>query len=235
MPSGLVVAVEGASAAGKTSAIGRAAASTGWTVVAEAYRRLRPPPSLEFDSPTELAELERVLLEEEARRFTEARSRSQAGEVVLADTGFLGPLTYTWALAADGDVPATVLLPLIALARTLGGRWGLADAYVFVDTPAPIRSNRARADPAGPRAELAVRHARVGDIEREFYRERFAPLLGSRFRWIDGDGPPRLVAERLVAAVRADMETPLSPGPMDAVLALFETPPDGRNRSRGNR
>jgi len=68
MVPGKIVAVEGASAAGKTTALAAVAEATGWTVVPEAYRRITPTPSLQFHSAAELLDLERRLLEEDARR-----------------------------------------------------------------------------------------------------------------------------------------------------------------------
>lgn len=237
MSSGIVVAVEGASAAGKTTAAESAARAMGWLVIPEAYRRLRPPPSLTYRSRLELVHLERTLLEEDARRFSEARARARSGATVLADTGFLGPLTYTWALIDMGAAPPSTLPPLLALARTLRsrGEWGLADAYLYLDTPPPDRSARARADRAGHPSNLAARHATVGALERRFYRERFAPLFGPRFEWVVGGGPPALVAERLRDAVDAVSGSPLSAARVDAVLALFEDPGPGWAPGRGNR
>jgi hypothetical protein len=232
-----VVAVEGASAAGKTTAVVAVARATGWTVVPEAYRRLSPPPSLRFDSAAELLDLEERLLREDSRRYSEARSRARGGETVIADTGFLGPLTYTWALIAEGAVSGSVLAPLRDLCRGLGdrGEWGLADAYVYLDTSSRIRAARTRADPAGPPSTLARRHRQVGDRERDFYLGRFAPLLGTRFRSVRGDGVPSAVARRVMDAVR-ELETLPPPGdPVDAVLALFEEGEVPPRRARGNR
>jgi hypothetical protein len=232
-----VVAVEGASAAGKTTATETAARKRGWTVVPEAYRRLVPTPSLDYRSPAGLLRLERSLLEEDARRFAEARARARAGATVLADTGFLGPLTYTWALLRTGAAPPSVLASLVEFAHALHdrGAWGLADAYVYLDTPPALRSARARSDRAGHPATVAARHAAVGALERQFSRERFAPLLGSRFRWVTGRGPVALVAGRVQDAVERFEGPSLRPGPVAAVLALFEGRRRGTPPSRGNR
>lgn len=231
------MAVEGASAAGKTTALTTLAGSTGWTVLPEAYRRLVPTPSLTFDAPGELVALEERLLAEDSRRYVEARARERAGETVIADTGFLGPLTYPWALVELGAVPASVLDPLRALARRIAdrGEWGLADAYIYLDTPASVRTGRAATDPTGHPAPLAPRHRAVGELERRFYRERFAPGFGQRFRWVPGDGPATLVAGRVVEAVRRALEGPRGGASVDAVLALFAASGGPPPPSRGNR
>jgi hypothetical protein len=231
------VAVEGASASGKTTAVETAARGAGWTFLPEAYRRIVPSPSLEFHSPAELVDLELRLLQEDARRYTEARARAETGATVLADTGFLGTLTYTWALLAAGAAPRSALSSVVKRARSLHAlrQLDLADGYVYLDTPAPVRASRARADPTGHPVELATRHARIGDLERGFYRDRFAPLLGHRFRSVSGSGPVRVVARRVRDATRSTAEEPFRLGTMASVLELFDASADASRSSRGNR
>ncbi|MGI0070553.1 MAG: AAA family ATPase [Thermoplasmata archaeon] len=235
MAPGRVVAVDGPSAVGKTVAVRTVAAAVGGSVLPEAYRRLDPVPSLDFRNPVELVELERALLEEEARRFVEARARARAGATVIVDTGFLGPLTYTWGLVQRGDVPRSVLPPLLALARRLGarGRWGLPDVEIYLDAPAATCAARARADPAGHPAALARRHRAVGTRERRFYRERLGPVLGARLQWLRATAPARTVAAHVAEVVRLGPPVTTSLPPVRAVLALF--PADGAASARGNR
>lgn len=235
--SGRVVAVEGASASGKTTAVGTAARRSGWTVVTEAYHRIDPRPSLEFRSSDELVDLERRLLEEDARRYSEARGLADGGATVLADTGFLGPLTYTSALVATGAAPPAALASVVGLARMLQARgaWDLADVYLYLDTPSSIRSARARADPSGHPADLTARHARIGDVEHRFYAEEFAPLLGDRFRWVSGAGPASVVAGRVVDAVRETAALPVRDVSVTALLAVFDARIGASDSSRGNR
>jgi hypothetical protein len=235
--AGRIIAVDGASGAGKTTAVEAVARATGWTLLAEGYRRLTPPPSLAFSSPRQLVALEQRLLREEARRYSEARARARDGSTVIADTGFLGPLTYTDGLVSLGAAPRTVLPPILALARRLAARgsWGLADEHLYLETPASVRAARIRRDPVGHPPEFVRRHREVGHFERRFYRERFAPLVGPRFRTVSGAGPRAIVARRLArAATRAD------PGPpreamAGAVLALFPAGDPAARRARGNR
>jgi hypothetical protein len=234
---GRVIAVDGASAAGKSRAVTTVARSMGWSVLAEGYRRLSPAPALRFASSRELLALEQRLLGEEAHRFSEARAQTRDGITVIADTGFLGPLTYTDGLVALGVAPRSVLRSLLVHARRLEhrGAWGLADAYVFVDTPASVRDARTRADPRGHPAEFARRHREVGDLERRFYRERFAPLLGSRFRSVSGVGAPAVVARRVARAARDRGTRSPERGLARAVLALFPSSGGPLDPSRGNR
>ena len=105
---GRLVALEGGSASGKSTLVTAAARTFGWRPLAEAFDRLDPAPSLDFDSPRELLRLEATLLAEEVRRYHEARRLTERGATVLADTGFLGPLTYTLGLVERGRAPASV-------------------------------------------------------------------------------------------------------------------------------
>jgi hypothetical protein len=213
----------------------RVAAESGWMVLLEAYRQMRRPPSLEFHSAAELVDLERRLIREDSKRYLEARTRAAAGGTVLADTGFLGPLTYTWALVGIGAAPPSALTAVVQFARELSerGEWGLADAYVYLDTPTSIRSDRVRRDPAGHPADLARRHERVGGLERRFYLERFAPLLGTRFHSASGSGSVSQVGTRVRKAARTPAGASPEVGPISPVLALFDAPAGGARSARG--
>jgi hypothetical protein len=237
MPWGTIVAIEGASAAGKTTVAETVARATGGTFLPEAYRRMTPPPSLEFTTDDALLALEDRLLEEDGRRYAEARRLSGNGATVIADTGFLGALSYTWGLDRLGRAGGTVLAPLLATARALdrSGRWGLADATIYLDTPAVVRLTRSRDDPIAHPPELVRRHADVGEQEREFYLERFAPLVGSRFASVSGEGSPSAVAARVTDRLRGSDSSPPPVVAVDAVLGLFEDERGRSRRGRGNR
>ena len=145
----------------------------------------------------------------------------------MADTGFLGPLTYTWALVRSGHASASVLPPLLrrAAAMARSGRWGLADLTVYLATSATERRRRVARDPVGHPPGLAARHEAVGRLERELYRHRIAPLLGRRFRVVDGDAPPAEVVRRVLAVVRrATGRPPPSLTEVLAVLRALEVP-----------
>jgi hypothetical protein len=234
---GRVVAVEGPSAAGKTTAVAAVAERLGAVVVPEAFRRLAPAPSLEFATEEQLLDLERSLLDEDARRFADARRAAGSGATVLADTGFLGPLTYTAGLVELRTAGRRTLAALVDRARQLAaqGAWGLAEGYVYLATSPHLQFARARADPVGHPTRLAARHVAVGGIERRFYRERFAPLLGPRFEEISGDGAHDAVAIRLRTAVQRVASPRVRAPPTEAVLALFEPPASVPNPARGNR
>jgi hypothetical protein len=167
--------------------------------LAEAYDRLRPTPSLEIRSPRALLALERRLLVEEGRRYREARAAATDGRLVLADTGFAGPLTYARGLVALGLTPASVLAPLYRKARVLmrEGSWGVADLTVYLSTSARTRRRRVAGDPRGHPASIAVRHEAVGRVERADLLRRIGPALGPRFLQVEAEGRPVDVARRI--------------------------------------
>jgi len=199
---GRVVAVEGPSAAGKTRAVGAVARRLGGAPLAEAYDRVRPRLPLRWKNPGALLRLERTLLAEDARRYREARDLAEAGGIVVTDTGFLGPLTYTTGLVLQGDAPRRVLTALVRTARDLAsrGQWGLPDAILYLETPEAERARRARRDPVGHPVDLRERHERVATEERRLYTMVLAPAFGPRFRSVSGRGLPASVARRLATS-----------------------------------
>jgi hypothetical protein len=237
-----VIAVEGPSGAGKSEAVRRAAATLGAVVLPEAVERIRPSPSIDFRSTGELRRLERALLEEEGRRFRDARRRAGAGQRVIADTGFLGPISYTAGLVREGVAPRTLLDDLVARAAraALRDAWGLPDVVVALRTPAHLRRQRAAGDPVGHPAALRDRHERVGRFEARLLAAAVAPVLGPRFRTISGSGRPSVVAARLARVAARSTAPPRSPA--DALRALgavatfgFGSPRSPSPRRRGNR
>jgi len=212
---GRVIALEGGSAAGKTTLVRAAAQQLGGYPLAEAVDRLDPSPSLEFSSSRELLQLESLLLTEESRRYREARRAAQRGETVFADTGFLGPVTYTRGLVALGRAGAPVYRSVERIARDLvdRGALGIPDLTVYLATTPRERARRARADrPHHARPEFA-RHEAVGAVERTYFEELFPDALPGRFRSVrGGPGVPVLVRElrevversRTTPATRAD-------------------------------
>jgi len=237
MAEGWVVALEGASGAGKTTVAESVGRAQGWTVIAEAYRRIVPTPSLEYGSPEELIRLETRLLEEDARRYREARAAAASGGVVLADTGFLGPLTYTWGLVEDGQTPFACLAALVDQARSLAGRseWGSADLYLYLDTPREVRAERARATAGGLSPRVVERHQRVGELEREFYVGEFASEVEDSFQRVAADRSPEEVVRAVVDAVHASARHAPSPPSTEELLALFGGALPPSPRARGNR
>lgn len=221
-PRAPIVAVEGISGAGKSTLVARAAAY-GWTPLAEAYDRLDPPPDLTVPTPTDLARTERLLLAEEGRRFVAARAIAASGRPVVADTGFLGPLTYTAALVALGAAPPALARRLTATARRRArvGTWGLPDLTVFLDTAPATRARRIDRDPVRHPPALARRHEAVGRIEERFYRGPLARLLPGRVRRVSGEASPTTVAGRFLRLARG---APCADGrrPVDRVLAALD-------------
>lgn len=189
---GRLIAVEGRSAAGKTTLVRAAARRFGWEPLAEAFDRLEPVPSLEFDSPHELLVLEQRLLAEEADRYREARQLCLRGRTVLADTWFFGPVTYSWGLVALGRAPASVGRTVERWARSLAERrsLGLPDLTVVLETTAEERARRSQRDPHRHPTALRARHEAVGKVEREFFEKVFATALPHRFRTMRGRARP---------------------------------------------
>jgi AAA domain-containing protein len=200
----LVIAVEGASGAGKSTIVARTAAEFDWVPLAEAYDRIHPTPDLRFSSQRELLELEGTLLEEEARRFRAARALQARGRTVIADTGFLGPLTYTWGLARLGLASSAVLEPLVTRARRWAerGRWGLPDGTAYLVLPAAVRRGRASRDPVRHPPDLQERHEAVGREERRFYRALLPGVLPGRVREVRSGAPLDEVVRNLQRAVQ---------------------------------
>lgn len=185
---GWVVAIEGRSAAGKTTLVRAAAEELGWQALAEAYDRLDPAPSLEYSSPRELLELERTLLAEESRRYREARRESARGVTVLADTGFFGPITYTRGLVDLGRAPDSVWGAVERSARSLvrRGALGIPDLTFYLESTTTERLRHARADPDRHPKTLAPRHEVVGEVERSYFEDVFSAALPERFRVLNG-------------------------------------------------
>jgi hypothetical protein len=201
--SGWLVAVEGPSGAGKSRTVREAVHLFGVLALPEAYDRIRPRPSLTWKTSADLLRLERRLLREDATRFRVGRHLANDGATVLADTGFLGPLTYTAGLVRLGLAPPSVLADLARTARTwsVEGRWGLPDAVLYLRTPRTVRQRRAARDPRGHPSSLQTRHQAVAAEELRLYRTVLAPAMGPGLRFVSGEGSPEEVARRLVLAL----------------------------------
>ncbi len=191
-----IVALEGPSAAGKSTTAARLAARRGWAVIAEAVDRLDPPPSLRLGSESELLALETKLLKEEERRFAAAARLAAQGTTVVCDTGFLGPLSYTAGLRATGRCEARTFRRLLAVVRrqARAERLGLADLSVYLAAPPPVRSARARADPVRHPPEFRARHEEVGRFEWEVYRPWLAARQPGRVVVVRSTGDAEAVA-----------------------------------------
>jgi hypothetical protein len=220
--TGWLVAVEGPSAAGKTRTVRAASQATGATPLPEAYERLRPRPALTWATEGQLVRLERRLLREECRRYLDARRMTEAGATVLADTGFLGPLTYTLGLARRGLASRSALDALLRTARqaSAAGRWGLPDAIVYLRTPLVERRRRAASDPKGHPSALQARHQAIAADEGRVFRTLVAPTFGDRFRYVSAAGPPDAVVRRLVRAVARSHTAAPRPSPDRLLRAI---------------
>lgn len=239
---GRIVAVEGPSAAGKTTTARRTAARLGAHSLPEAFDRMRPPLPLDFQSSRQLLLLERALLTEEGRRYRSARRTAASGDAVVTDTAFLGPLTYTLGLVALDLAPRRALEALVRQATSMlrQGTWGLPDLLVYLETPPAERRQRAARDPTGHPAALRARHDAVGRIERAFYRTGLGPVAGDRLRFVSGHGAPDRVADRVATIAERSRPVPWPRDEARTVLQLVASFPDRVGRtssaaSRGNR
>ncbi len=211
---GRILALEGASGAGKSTVTRAAARAYGWVRLAEAFDRLDRP-DLDFRTESELRWIERTLLREDARRFAEARRLRERGRIVVADTGFLGPLTYTAGLVALGIAPREVFDEIEALACRLGrdSAYGLPDVVVYLDVPETTRRRRAGKDARRHPSELDRRHATVARFERGFYRDLRAQLAPGAVRFVRADRPYRALVRTLARIVRASATSGDGPRP----------------------
>jgi len=220
-----IVALEGPSGAGKTSVAARLAPLLGATVVPEAYDRLGRPFPLTFRGRDELADLERQLVREDGRRWTDAVALRGRGTPVVLDTGTFAPLAYSWGLREGVDGALDVLIELVRTVRRMRslGKWGLPDLTIYLDVPDSVARARAGRDPGDHPPETVERHAAVGRWERLLYGREFPRMLPGRFLSVSGEGRPAevalLIQERLE---RLGPLPPASPSEAEMLLRVFE-------------
>ncbi|HEY6238884.1 MAG TPA: AAA family ATPase [Thermoplasmata archaeon] len=224
-PDAQVVAIEGASGAGKTSVAGELARRLDAVLIPEAFDRLGRRRSLRFRDRPGLAEIERALLAEEGRRWTEATAHRRAGRPVVLDTGTTGPLTYSWGVRegidSRWDVVSEVLRQTRRL-RSLHG-WGLPDLTFYLDVSEDVADARAARSPTDHPAPLRERHRRVGRFERFLYEREFPRRLPGRFGCVAGEGSPREVASGIRDRLeRLGPVPPVTAPELDRFLDLFE-------------
>ncbi|NNN18022.1 MAG: hypothetical protein HKL79_06655 [Thermoplasmata archaeon] len=238
MSVGAIVAIEGPSAAGKSAVSLAAGALSGGATLPEAYVRLGRRVPLEYRSSPELVRIERRLLREDVRRWRQARDLARQGRTVYLDTGVFGTLTYTWGLVELGRARPVALSAIGgSVDRALrSGRLGLPDRIAFIDTPPSVRRRRARQSPEGHPARLDELHARVGELERVLWSDRWGPLLGSRLVRIDGRESVARIARRLARIGSLPRtRTARTGGGSDRhlLLALLRSLPRSRGRDGG--
>jgi thymidylate kinase len=216
----LLIAVEGVSGAGKSTLARELSARTGWPVLDEAWRRLRPRRSLAIPTPARLRRLEAELLLEEARRLAVARRWQRSGRSVILDTGVLGPLTYVRGLGevwgAEWDVRAQ-------LPRGRAGSLGVADVHIFLDASAALSTERSRLSATTHPRAWRVRHAQIGEAERTFWQRRFPRLAPGRVWTLRAGAAPELLASRLLRRLASELPLPVRPSEEHRVLEFLWT------------
>lgn len=218
----LVVAIEGASGAGKSSVARALATRLAAHRIDEAFDRLHRRPLLEFSSRSELAELEQTLFEEEVRRWRELGAARARSLPVVLDTATLGPLTYTWGLR-EAFHPEWDVAPDLALSAHRAhaeGRWGIPDLTMYLDVPEAVAVERARRDPDAHSPGLVERHRQVARYERSLYVREFPRRFPGRFGVVTGEGSPERVALELEE--RLERVAPLQPWSSAEVVGLLD-------------
>jgi thymidylate kinase len=226
------VALEGPSGVGKSTLVRSLIRATGRSGLAEAVDGAVDPPSLRFRTRAELLRIERRLVELERERYREAVRRRRSGELLVLDTGFLGPLTYSWGVVqlrgASWSVVEDVRRRLIAALEL--GDWGLPDLTVYLDAPDAVVDARARSAALGHPPDLRERHARVGAFERPLWTGTIATVAPGRVVAVSAIGSVTTVTRRIVEVMRrAPLRARPSHNEAAAVLALFRS---GSRRSR---
>ncbi|HTT25644.1 MAG TPA: hypothetical protein VMH90_01600 [Thermoplasmata archaeon] len=213
-----LIALEGESGVGKSRLADRwASREPGVLVLPEAFDRFRPRPSLAVPDRRSLRRVELRLFREELRRYRDGVRARDRGCLVLADTGFLGPLTYSAGLARI-DPRRDIVAELLAEYRYAADRGvlGIPDLTIVLEAPRATIRRRLGGDPHGHPPRFRGRHARIGRMERRLWTGPLAGAGGSRVVRMSAAGPPAAVAARLDALVRT---TRLPPALAPAVAA----------------
>lgn len=199
----VVVALGGPSASGKTTLVRTLVARYGWAPLDEAFYRLRPRPALRIGSQPGLAALERRLLREEARRFREASALADQGRTVVADTGFLDPVSYTAGLLLLGLASPATFEGVVRAAQELArrGELGIPDLTVRLSVPRTARRVRAARDPGGHPRAFRSRHEAVGEVESAVVVPAFAHAHPGSVQVVRAVDPAERLATRVHALV----------------------------------
>lgn len=233
-PTPPIVALEGRSGAGKSTVAAALGARLGWPVIAEAYDRIPPPKTLAFRTLCGLRAIEERLLEEDGRRYVEARALASGGTGVVLDTGFLGTLTYCSGIRASFG-PAFDLVAHVR--RRLGelfaaGLWGLPDLHVYLDVSEAVATRRAARAPASHPAALRRRHEAVGGEERTFFTRRLPRAFPGGVLVVPAEGAVGPLVERLAESLlRRRPRPPPTATVVSRVLASVEGAPRSARRS----
>jgi thymidylate kinase len=226
---GRIVAIEGASAAGKTT-VSAGLAALGWSVVLEAFDRLDRAPDLAVPTPDALRTVERRLVREEERRSREALRRRARGEDVILDTATVGPATYSLGLAQLDPRYASVADSILhdVRERLHDGRLAVPERVVYLVVAEPTRRRRIAKSPLRHPITEAARHAAVGRSEYRFWRA-VARRSPDTVRFVEGSVAPARVlrlVERAVARPGPRLSKRAVLDVLDARFASGKRPPD---------
>ncbi|MGI0054853.1 MAG: hypothetical protein ACREBZ_03925 [Thermoplasmata archaeon] len=200
-PRGTILAIEGASGAGKTAIARALALAEGSVRLAEALH-YGAPLSIRFTTDAQLKRIEERLVRREIHRWALAERLARSGRSVVLDTAPWGPLSYTYGLVRSGCAGPGTLRYVARLLRAAmsDGRLGSPDLVLYLDVPVAERRRRAARDRLRHPPMLFERHLAASRGERELWLGRWSRIVPvRRLRVRSGESVPSVVGRALRA------------------------------------